>query len=192
MKNRKSNHSIFRQNLNEINSLIIYKILKNYQTKKKKIITSINKKYLNYKFNKNIIFIPILKTKLKIINNLLKLIPKTKIKHIKINKNKTTFKPTKYFYKIPEIPKNNYIFIINPILTTKNNTINTITKLRKNNFNNINLIYLIKIKKNVNNIKKHFNHDINIYLTTLNKYLNKNKYIKPKLNNTKNKIFNTK
>ncbi|WP_331838461.1 uracil phosphoribosyltransferase [Mycoplasmopsis agalactiae] len=192
MRNRESGHSVFRQNLNEIGSLMVYEILRDYQTKRKEIITSINKKYLGYEFDKDVVFVPILRAGLGMIDGLLKLIPEAKVGHIGMSRDETTFKPTEYFYKIPEVLKDSYIFVVDPMLATGNSAVDAITRLRKDGFNNISLVCLVGVKEGVDNVEKHFGHDINIYLAALDECLNKDKYIEPGLGDAGDRIFGTK
>ncbi|NES52758.1 uracil phosphoribosyltransferase, partial [Escherichia coli] len=79
-----------------------------------------------------------------------------------------------------------------PMLATGNSAVDAITRLRKDGFNNISLVCLVGVKEGVDNVEKHFGHDINIYLAALDECLNKDKYIEPGLGDAGDRIFGTK
>ncbi|WP_029513193.1 uracil phosphoribosyltransferase [Mycoplasmopsis primatum] len=192
MRNKKVGHSFFRQNLNEIASLMVYEILREYKTKSRTIETPLNQKYTGYDFDKEIVFVPILRAGLGMIDGLQKLIPEAKIGHIGMYRDETTHTPVEYFYKIPEVSKDSYVFVVDPMLATGNSALDAIKRLQNDGFTNISLVCLVGVKEGVSNIEKHFGNQFNIYLASLDEKLNKDKYIEPGLGDAGDRIFGTK
>ncbi|WP_027334837.1 uracil phosphoribosyltransferase [Mycoplasmopsis felifaucium] len=192
MRDKNADHSIFRKNLNEIASLMVFEILREYQTKTREIITPLEHKYEGKTFDKEIVFVPILRAGLGMVDGLLNLIPEARVGHIGMYRDETTHEPHEYFYKLPVVSKDSYIFVVDPMLATGNSAVDAIKKLKSDGFTNISLICLVGVNEGVENIEKHFGRDFNIYLASLDGKLNDKKYIEPGLGDAGDRIFGTK
>ncbi|RMA77424.1 uracil phosphoribosyltransferase [Metamycoplasma subdolum] len=192
MRDKESSHSIFRTRLNEIASLMLYEILRDYKSKSKKVITPLNQEYNGFDYDKEIVFVPILRAGLGMVDGLLNLIREAKVGHIGLYRDEKTHKPHSYFYKMPEVAKDSYIFIIDPMLATGNSAVDAIKKIQKDGFNNISLVCLVGCNEGVQNVEKSFGKDFKIYLASLDERLNDQKYIEPGLGDAGDRIFGTK
>ncbi|WP_373437017.1 uracil phosphoribosyltransferase [Metamycoplasma equirhinis] len=192
MRDKNTDHSVFRRNLNEIASLMVYEILRNYQTKPKNIVTPLDKKYEGTTIDKSIVFVPILRAGLGMLDGLLELVPEARVGHIGMYRDEQSFKAKEYYYKMPDVKKDSYVFVVDPMLATGGSAVDAITRLKNNGFNNVHLICLVGVKEGVENIEKHFGKDFEIYLAALDSKLNENKYIEPGLGDAGDRIFGTK
>lgn len=192
MRDVKSGHSIFRRNLNEIASLMVYEILRDYQTKEKIITTPLGKKFTGAEFDKEIVLVPILRAGLGMTEGLLELVPEAKVGHIGMYRDEKTYKAKEYFYKIPNVSKDSYVFVVDPMLATGGSAVDAITKLKSDGFNNIHLVCLVGVKEGVEKVEKTFGKDFKIFLASLDEKLNDNKYIEPGLGDAGDRIFGTK
>ncbi|MGV2393438.1 UNVERIFIED_CONTAM: uracil phosphoribosyltransferase [Campylobacter lari] len=192
MRDKTCNHSYFRKNLNEIASLMVYEILRNYEPKEKNVITPLDLKYKGKDFDKEIVFIPILRAGLGMVEGLLELIPEARVGHIGMYRDEGTHHPIEYFYKIPQVPKDSHIFVVDPMLATGNSAIDAIKRLQNDGFTNINLVCLVGCKEGAENVLNSFGQEFNIYLAALDEKLNDKKYIEPGLGDAGDRIFGTK
>ena len=192
MRDINADHSKFRQNLNEIASLMVYEILRNYKTKDKIIETPLHKKYTGFTFDKPIVFVPILRAGLGMLDGLLELVPQAKTGHIGMYRDEKTFKAKEYFYKMPQVAKDSEIFVVDPMLATGGSAVDSITRLKEDGFTHIHLVCLVGVKEGVENVEKHFGKNFEIYLACLDEKLNENRYIEPGLGDAGDRIFGTK
>ncbi|WP_025755450.1 uracil phosphoribosyltransferase [Mycoplasmopsis cricetuli] len=192
MRQKDTDHLTFKNNLSEIASLMMYEIMRDYQTKKYQITTALGQKYLGSKFDKEIVIVPILRAGLGMVDGLLQLLPQARIGHIGIYRNEETLEPVEYFYKIPEVPKDSKIIVVDPMLATGNSAVDAIRALQKDNFINIELVCLVGVKEGIANVEKNFGSDFKIYLAALDKKLNSKGYIEPGLGDAGDRIFGTK
>ncbi|MBZ4195570.1 uracil phosphoribosyltransferase [Mycoplasma tauri] len=192
MRSKEANHSIFRVNLNEIASLMVYEILRDYQTKKWIVTTPLDLSFDGDGIDKDIVFVPILRAGLGMVDGLLSLIPEAKVGHIGMYRNELTYKPEEYFYKIPHVAKDSYIFVVDPMLATGNSASDAIKRLKQDGFTNISLVCLVGVPEGVKTIEDNFGKDFNIYLAALDERLNENSYIEPGLGDAGDRIFGTK
>lgn len=190
LRNKNSNHLVFKQNVREIASLMVYEALKDIKIKEISIETPIAKT-IGYKYEKEIIIVGILRAGLGLMEGVIDLIPQARMGHIGIYRDKNTFEAKKYFYKIPLVSKDSKIILVDPMLATGVSAKTAINLLKKDGFHNIDLICLLGVKEGVDVIKK--NHpDVNIFLAALDPKLNKNKYIVPGLGDAGDRIYGTK
>ncbi|ENY53782.1 uracil phosphoribosyltransferase [Metamycoplasma alkalescens] len=191
LRDKKTNNNEFRQNLDEITSLMVYEMLRDYQTKPLKVKTPIGHIFEGQQLDKEIVIIPILRAGLGMVNGILNLIPQARVGHVGMYRDETTKQVFEYFFKIPDVSKESYIIVVDPMLATGSSAYHTINKLRKLGFLNIKLLCLVGVDKGINNITKHFP-EIDIYLATKDQGLDENNYIIPGLGDAGDRIFGTK
>lgn len=193
MRSKDTSHKEFRSNLNEIASLMIYEILRDYKTKDKEVITPTNTKTIGKTLDSEIIIVPILRAGLGMEQGILDLIPQARVGHIGLYRDEKTFKPIKYLYKTPqEVSKEkSTVLLVDPMLATGNSANDAIDSLKEEGWKNIKLVCLVGVDKGINLILK--NHpDVDIYLASKDEKLNENNYIIPGLGDAGDRIFGTK
>lgn len=191
MRDTKSNHTIFTSNLNEIASLMVYEILRDYQGTSIKVKTPTGSIAQGKTFAKEIVVVPILRAGLGMVQGILNLVPQAKVGHIGMYRNEKTFEAVPYFFKMPLVDSDSEIFVVDPMLASGVSAHDAITNLHKHNFHNIKLVCLVGAPEGVQLIQKH-HPNVNIYLAALDTKLNKNKYIIPGLGDAGDRLFGTK
>lgn len=126
------------------------------------------------------------------IDGLLKLIFEVKVGYIGMSRDEIIFKFIEYFYKIFEVLKDSYIFVVDLMLVIGNSVVDVIIRFCKDGFNNISLVCLVGVKEGVDNVEKYFGYDINIYLVVFDECFNKDKYIELGLGDVGDRIFGIK
>lgn len=192
MRDKNTDHTNFRKNLNEIASLMVYEILRTYEPKEIIIQTPIIPNYKGKALDKEIVIVPILRAGLGMTEGILNLVPEARLGHIGMYRDEITYEPHTYFYKMPNVKKDSYIFIVDPMLATGNSAIDAIKKLQENGYSNIQLVSLVGSPEGVEKINKEFNSKIKIYLASLDERLDENNYVVPGLGDAGDRLFGTK
>ncbi|QKX31463.1 uracil phosphoribosyltransferase [Metamycoplasma hominis] len=191
MRSKETSYKDFRDNLNEIASLMVYETLRDYQTKKISITTPMNVKYEGETLDREIVIIPILRAGLGMLNGIMNLVPQARVGHIGMYRNEETNEVVEYFFKIPEVPHDSYIIIVDPMLATGSSACDAIAKLDKLGFNNIKLVCLVGVQQGIDKVTKQFP-NVDIYLASKDEKLNEHNYILPGLGDAGDRIFGTK
>lgn len=191
MRSKETSYKDFRDNLNEIASLMVYETLRDYQTKKISITTSMNVKYEGETLDREIVIIPILRAGLGMLNGIMDLVPQARVGHIGMYRNEKTNEVVEYFFKIPEVPHDSYIIIVDPMLATGSSACDAIAKLDKLGFSNIKLVCLVGVQQGIDKVTKQFP-NVDIYLASKDEKLNEHNYILPGLGDAGDRIFGTK
>ncbi len=191
LRDKKTNHTLFKSNLNEIASLMVFEMLRDYKTKKIEVTTPTKAKTTGQTFNKDIVIVPILRAGIGMVEGIQSLIPQARVGHIGLYRDEETLEVNEYFYKLPDVPKDSVMIIVDPMLATGSSAIDAINKLKSDGFTNIKMVSIVGAPEGIKNLKKHVK-NVDLYIASIDEKLNKNGYIIPGLGDAGDRIFGTK
>ena len=190
LRNKRTKNSLFRQTMNEISYLIAAEVLKHIKFKKIKIQTPIQNTSGN-EISNPLIIIPILRAGLGLVEGFVKFLPNVEKGHIGLYRDEQTYQPVEYLCKLPKV-NNKTILVLDPMLATGNSSSAAIDLIKERGLKvkNIKLISMLAAPEGFNNIRK--NHkDLHIFTCSLDKGLNKKKYIVPGLGDAGDRYMGT-
>lgn len=191
MRDKNTVHTDFRNNLNEITKLMVFEILRDYKPKQINICTPTNAIAEGATLEKEIVIVPILRAGLGMVNGILDLVPQARVGHIGLYRDEETLETKEYFYKMPNVPKDSEIIIVDPMLATGKSIISAIKRLQNDGFINLKLVCLVAVPEGIESLKKN-NINIDLYVASLDEKLNEKGYIIPGLGDAGDRIFGTK
>ena len=139
---------------------------------------------------KKVVIVPILRASLGMVDGLTALIPSARIGHIGIYRDKETCQPVFYYYKMP-IHKDRLVIVTNPMHATGGSARDAISRLKADGYTNIRLMYLVASPKGVEAVTTQ-HPDVDIFMAALDEGLNEKNYIRPRLGDAGDRIFETK
>jgi len=189
IRDKKTGHQLFRDLVNEVGTLIAFEITRDLKSSIVNIDTPLEKTTGTKVNGENIIIVPILRAGLGMVDGLIKLIPNARIGYVGMERNEKTHQPSHYYFKIPKknIEKRSFI-IIDPMLATGGTAIETIKYLKKLGAKDIKFMCLIAAPEGTKALCES-HPDIKVFAATLDKKLNKNKYIIPGLGDAGDRLF---
>lgn len=191
MRDENTPHHIFRTLLEEISSLMVYEILRDYKTKSLLVHTLTKSVYNGQQLDEKIVLVPILRAGLGMLQGILSLVPEAHVGHIGLYREETTFEIKTYYFKLPTVKKSSKILILDPMLATGHSIIKAIDFVKKEGFSDISLVNLVAAPGGIKAVEaKH--PDVNIYVAAVDSHLNDKKYIVPGLGDAGDRIFGTK
>lgn len=191
LRDKNTKHTEFKSNLNEIASLMVFEMLRDYQVKNIEVETPTKSKTTGQTFNKEIVIVPILRAGIGMIDGITNLIPQAKIGHIGLYRDEKTLEAHEYFYKIPNVSKDSVIIIVDPMLATGGSAVDAINRLKKDGFKNIKMVSLVGAPEGIKYLKENTT-NVDLYIAAIDKKLNKDGYIVPGLGDAGDRIFGTK
>lgn len=190
MRNKETGTKDFRQNLDEIGSLMVYEMSRDFPLKDVEIETPICG-YTGSELARKVVIVPILRAGLGMVNGIQNLIPTAKVAHIGMYRDEETLEPHPYFEKYPKNMEDAIVVIVDPMLATGGSSIAAIDMVKKQGAKNVRLVCLVGAPEGVKAVEeKH--PDVDIYLAALDEKLNENGYIVPGLGDAGDRIFGTK
>ena len=190
LRDKKTTNSLFRQTMNEISYLIAAEVLKYLKYKRVSVQTPLTKT-LGKDLSKTIVIVPILRAGLGLIEGFIKFLPNAEKGHIGLYRDEQTYRPVEYLCKLPRI-KNKDFIVLDPMLATGNSAIEAINLIKRSGvvLSNIKLVSLLAAPEGIQNIKKHHK-GLHFFTCSIDKKLNKNKFIVPGLGDAGDRYMGT-
>ena len=190
LRDNKTTNSLFRQTMNEISYLIAAEVLKYVKYKRVSVQTPLTKT-LGKDLSKTIVIVPILRAGLGLIEGFIKFLPNAEKGHIGLYRDEQTYRPVEYLCKLPKI-KNKDFIVLDPMLATGNSAIEAINLIKRSGvtLSNIKLVSLLAAPEGIQNIKKHHK-GLHFFTCSIDKKLNKNKFIVPGLGDAGDRYMGT-
>lgn len=180
----------FRQNLDEIGSLMTYEITKNFPTRDVKITTPMGDT-IGKELDKDVVLVPILRAGLGMVSGIQQLIPTAKVGHVGLYRDEKTLEPHFYYAKFPPNIANSTVLVVDPMLATGGSATAAIDYVKKTGATDIKLVCLVGVQEGIDAVEK-AHPDVDIYLAAKDEYLNEIGYIVPGLGDAGDRIFGTK
>ena len=190
LRNKKTTNSLFRQTMNEISYLIAGEVLQHLKYNKITVQTPITKTS-GLILSSSLIIVPILRAGLGLIEGFVKFLPDVEKGHIGLYRDEQTYQPVEYLCKLPKI-ENKIILVLDPMLATGNSSAAAINLIKDKGvkIKDIKLVSLLAAPEGIKNLtKKHKN--LHIFTCSLDKSLNKNRFIVPGLGDAGDRYMGT-
>tara|TARA_B100000427_G_scaffold327797_1_gene339361 strand:- start:1179 stop:1799 length:621 start_codon:yes stop_codon:yes gene_type:complete len=190
LRNKNTSNSLFRQTMNEISYLIAAEVLKHLEFKKTNIQTPL-KKTNGLSLKCDPIIIPILRAGLGLVEGFVKFLPNVEKGHIGLYRDEQTYQPVEYLCKLPKV-KNKIVLILDPMLATGNSSSAAIDLVKNKGvkIKNIKLISLLAAPEGIKNLKNK-QKQLHIFTCSIDKNLNKKKFIVPGLGDAGDRYMGT-
>jgi uracil phosphoribosyltransferase len=192
MRDKNTKSKEFRENLDEIGSLMTFEVFKDVETfdSDVKIKTPTGAILPKKKLSQKIILAPILRAGIGMVDGVRNMIPTARIGHIGMFRDEETLEPHEYYFKLPVVD-NPLVVIVDPMLATGGSAIAAINAVKKRGYKNIRLMCLVGVPEGVKAVEE-AHPDVHIYLAALDDHLNDVGYILPGLGDAGDRIFGTK
>ena len=192
MRDEKTKTKEFRENLDEIASLMCFEVFKDLKVVESDncYLTPTGAKLPMIKLENKIILAPILRAGLGMVDGIKNMLPTAKIGHIGMYRDEETLEPHEYYFKLPVV-ENPLVIIVDPMLATGGGAIAAIDAVLKRGYKNIRLMCLVGAPEGVKVVEDKYP-NIPIYLAALDEKLNEKGYIIPGLGDAGDRIFGTK
>ena len=190
MRNKETGHKDFRENLDEIASLMAYEVCRDLPTEDVHIETPMgpcDTKMLSGE----IILVPILRAGMGLVNGIMDLIPTAKVGFIGLYRDEKTLEPVEYFAKFPKELPDGIVLVLDPMLATGGSAIAAVDMIKKRGAKNIRMVCLVGAPEGVKAFTE-AHPDVDLYLAALDDHLNEIGYIVPGLGDAGDRIYGTK
>ena len=190
LRNKKTSNSLFRQTMNEISYLIAAEVLKHLKYIKISIQSPIIKT-TGLNLADPVIIVPILRAGLGLVEGFVKFLPEVEKGHIGLYRDEQTYQPVEYLCKLPKT-KNKKIIVLDPMLATGNSSSAAIELIKGKGvkIKDIMLVSLLAAPEGVKNLSKK-QKGLQIFTCSLDKSLNKKKFIVPGLGDAGDRYMGT-
>jgi uracil phosphoribosyltransferase len=190
LRQKQTDHKLFRELVHEITLLLGYEATQNLRTKNVEIETPMETCMSPFLDGPTPVILPILRAGVGMVDALLSLMPSAKVGHIGLFRNEVTFKPEGYYFKIPEDSDQRHFYVCDPMLATGGSAIRAVSTLKKHQVKSITFICLLAAPEGLEAFFKE-HPDVPIFSAALDRCLNSKGYICPGLGDAGDRMFGT-
>ena len=190
MRMKETGHKDFRENLDEIASLMAYEVCRDLPLKDVEITTPMAE-CTSQILDTEVILVPILRAGMGLVNGITDLIPTAKVGFIGLYRDEKTLEPVEYFAKFPKELPEGVCLVLDPMLATGGSAIAAVDMIKKRGAKNIKMVCLVGAPEGVKAFTE-AHPDVDLYLAALDDHLNDIGYIVPGLGDAGDRIYGTK
>lgn len=189
LRDYRAGHSTFRALLDEIASLMVYEVTREFPTKPCPIQTPMEQ-MVGVTLARQVTLVPILRAGLGMAGGVLKLLPQARLGHLGVYRDHATLEPVSYYNKLPPDIAETEVLLIDPMLATGGSGVAAATFLKRAGVTSLRFVCLVAAPEGISTF--HDSHpDVPIYAAAVDRQLNEKGYILPGLGDAGDRIFGT-
>ncbi len=184
-----ADHRKFRALLDEIASLMVYEVTRDWPTKQRPVQTPMERT-TGRVLARQVTLVPILRAGLGMADGVLRLLPDARLGHLGVYRDETTLEPISYYQKLPPDIAATEVLLIDPMLATGGSGSAAISYLKKAGVSSMKFVCLVAAPEGIEAM--HRQHpEVPIYCAAIDRQLNEKGYILPGLGDAGDRTFGT-
>jgi uracil phosphoribosyltransferase len=184
-----TDHRKFRALLEEIASLMVYEVTRDWPTQAKPIQTPLER-MTGKVLARRVTLVPILRAGLGMAEGVLRLLPEARMGHLGVYRNEKTLEPVSYYQKLPPDIADTEVLLIDPMLATGGSGSAAVDFLKQAGVTNMRFVCLVAAPEGIRTLHQH-HPEVPIYCAAIDRQLNDKGYILPGLGDAGDRIFGT-
>jgi uracil phosphoribosyltransferase len=191
MRKKETSTTSFRRLVNELSTLMAYEVTRDMPMHEVTIDTPMETMKSKLIDGKKVVFVPILRAGMGILDGMLGVIPGARVGHVGLYRDPKTLVAVEYYFKMPTGMPDRDAIVLDPMLATGNSAVAAVERLKESRPRSIKFVCLVSCPAGI----KHFHTvhpDVPIYTATIDRELNDHGYILPGLGDAGDRIFGTK
>lgn len=181
----------FRRLLRETSLLLCYELLRDIPTQTRRIETPITTIDAPVISGAKIVFVPILRAGMGLLDGLLDLVPTARVGHVGLYRNPDTLAAVEYYAKLPVDIATSTVIILDPMLATGNTTVAAIDRLLAAGASDIRVLSLLAAPEGLAAVER-AHPTMRIFTAAIDSHLDEHGYIVPGLGDAGDRIYGTK
>src|SRR5947199_723584 len=180
----------FRELCRELGILLCYEVTRDLPLEWAEIETPMARMKAAKIAGKKLVFAPILRAGLALVEGMLDLVPSARVAHIGLYRDPETLQAVEYFFKAPHDLSDRTVILVDPMLATGNSACAAATLLRSRGARDIRFVCLLAAPEGIAHF--HAEHaDVPIWTAAVDERLNDHGYIVPGLGDAGDRMFGT-
>jgi uracil phosphoribosyltransferase len=184
-----ADHRKFRALLDEIASLMVYEVTRDWPTTPRPVQTPLERT-TGRVLARRVTLVPILRAGLGMAEGVLRMLPDARLGHLGVYRDEKTLEPVSYYQKLPPDIAATEVLLIDPMLATGGSAIAAVDFLKKSDVHSIRFVCLVAAPEGIEAFHRH-HPEIPIFCAAVDRQLNEKGYILPGLGDAGDRIFGT-
>ncbi len=191
LRDKETSTRSFRALLREISVLLCYEVTRDLPLEDVEVETPVARMTGKTIAGKKLVFAPILRAGMGLLEGMLELVPSARVAHIGLYREPKTLKAVEYYFKAPLDVAERLVIVIDPMLATGHTAVAAIDRLKEHGVTQIRFVCVVASPQGVDIVRSH-HPDVPIWAASVDEGLNGHSYIVPGLGDAGDRIYGTK
>ena len=191
MRRRETSTKSFRALLKEISLLLAYEATRDLELTEIEIETPLRKTMAPTLAGKKLVFAPILRAGMGLLEGMLELVPSARVAHVGLHRDPKTLTAVEYYFKAPDDIGERLVIVLDPMLATANSATAAIERLKEAGAKNLRFVCLLAAPEGIEKLRGD-HPDVPIVTAAIDEHLNDHGYIVPGLGDAGDRMYGTK
>jgi uracil phosphoribosyltransferase len=180
----------FRQLLREMATLLCYEVTRDLSLDPIQIETPLMPMQAQILAGKKLVFAPILRAGMGLVEGMLDLVPSARVAHIGLYRDPESLTAVEYYFNAPSNLPKRLVIVIDPMLATGNTAVAAIDRLKEHGATDLRFVCLLATAIGVSNLHGH-HPEIRVWTAAIDGQLNDHGYILPGLGDAGDRLYGT-
>jgi uracil phosphoribosyltransferase len=180
---------LFRRQLNLLGRMLFLEATRDLPVETIRVQTPITETN-GVKLARPMVFVPILRAGLGLLDGILSLVPDATVAHVGIKRNEETALPQPYYANLPPVIAEAEVFLLDPMLATGGSAVEAIHQVKAAGATRITMICVVSCPEGIAALSK-AHPDVKIVTAAIDDGLNERSYIVPGLGDAGDRYFGT-
>lgn len=189
IRDRTTDHKLFRELAKEITMFLCYEALKKVNVTEVSVQTPLAEAKC-HRIADELVVVPILRAGVGMLEGVLELVPTAKVGFVGLYRDPATKKPVTYYQRLPAAVGNVLHIIVDPMLATGGSTTAAIDVLKQHGATRIAVVCIVTCPEGLQLVEK-LHPDVHVYTASIDDHLDERKYIVPGLGDAGDRLFGT-
>ena len=190
MRKKETSTAQFRRLLREISTLLCYEVTRDLPLESTAIETPVGPMQGQAIEGKKLVFVPILRAGLGLVEGMLDLVPSARVGHVGLYRDPETLQAFEYYFRAPEDVADRLCVVIDPMLATANTAVAALDRLKERGVDRLRFVCLVASPEGIERLRA-FHPDVPIWTAAIDDGLNDHGYIVPGLGDAGDRLFGT-
>lgn len=190
MRRKDTSTKSFRQLLKEIGGLICYEVTRDLPLEDTPIETPLQPMIGRTLAGKKLVFAPILRSGMGMLEGMLELVPAARVAHIGLYRDPATLACVEYYFKAPADLAERMVVVVDPMLATGNTAIAAVDRLKEAGAHSVRLACLLASPEGISKFQGH-HPEVEVWTASIDTRLNDHGYILPGLGDAGDRMYGT-
>lgn len=181
----------FRLLLREIGLLLCYEVTRDVPLELVEIDTPLAKMMAPTLAGKKLVFAPVMRAGLGLLDPMLELVPSARVAHIGLYRDPDSLTAVEYYFKAPADLASRRIIVIDPMLATGNSAVAAVDRLKERGAQDLRFVCLLAAPEGISHLRGQ-HADVKIWTAAIDERLNEHGYIVPGLGDAGDRMYGTK
>jgi uracil phosphoribosyltransferase len=180
----------FRQLMREIATLMCYEVTRDLSLDWVTIETPLMPMQSRMLSGKKLVFAPILRAGIGLVEGMLDLVPSARVAHIGLYREPESLVAVEYYFKAPADLPDRLVIAIDPMLATGNTAVAALDRLKEHGATEVRFVCLLATKSGLANVQEH-HPGVRIWTAAIDEQLSDHGYILPGLGDAGDRLYGT-